>query len=177
MTNVQEGSPADQAGIKRGDTIVTYEGKAIADPRELQRAVTRTAVGSDVKMVVIRDGKTLTLKTRLAEHPDTKKMAQVDTPSETSQLAGLTVDEITPQLARRLNLTPNTSGVVVTAVQPGSHADNAGLQQGDVISEVNRKPVHNLSEYKVVISDLSDERPALLLVHRQGVPIFLTVKV
>lgn len=177
VTNVHQGSPADQAGIKRGDTIVSYEGQTIEDPRGLQRAVTRTAVGSDVKMMVIRDGKTLTLSTTLGEQPDTKNFAKVDTPSANSQLAGLTVEEITPQMARRLNLSPEMSGVVVTAVQPGSHADNAGLQQGDVISEVNRKPVHNLSDYKVVVSDLSDTRPALLLVHRQGVPIFMTVKV
>jgi len=177
VTNVHDGSPADHAGIKRGDTIISYEGQPIDDPRGLQRAVTRTAVGSDVKMIVIRDGKPLTLSTTLAEHPDTKKIAKIKTSSETSQLAGLTVEDLMPQMARRLNLTAEMRGVVVTAVQPGSHADNAGLQQGDVISEVNRKPVGNLSDYKVLISDLSDKQPALLLVHRQGVPIFMTVKV
>lgn len=177
VTNVHKDSPADQAGIKRGDTIVSYKGQVIDDPRGLQRAVTRTAVGNDVKIMVIRDGKTLTLKTTLGEHPDTKKIAKIEAPSATSQLAGLTVEEITPQMARRLNITSEMNGVVVTAVQPGSHADSAGLRQGDVISEVNRKPVRNLSDYKVVISDLSEKKPALLLVHRQGVPIFMTVKV
>ncbi len=177
VTNVHKGSPADHAGIKQGDTIISYEGQPIDDPRGLQRAVTRTAVGSHVNMGVIREGKPLTLSTTLDEHPDTKKIAKVETPSATSQLAGLTVEEISPQMARRLNLTVEVGGVVVTAVQPGSHADTAGLQEGDVISEVNRRPVRNLSDYKVVISDLSDKRPALLLVHRQGVPIFMTVRV
>lgn len=177
VTNVRENSPADQAGIKRGDTIVSYEGQPIADPRGLQRAVTRTAVGSHVKMTVVRDGETITLNTTLAEHPDTRKVAQVKAPSDTSQLAGLTVEDLSPQMARRLKLTAETSGVVVTIVQPGSNADSAGLQQGDVISEVNRKPVHNMDDYNTAISDLPDAKPALLLVHRQGIPIFMTVKV
>ena len=68
-------------------------------------------------------------------------------------------------------------GVVVTAVQPGSHADSAGLQQGDVISEVNMKPVRTKKDYQSVVTQLPHERPALLLVYRQGVPIFMTVKV
>ncbi|MCH7615320.1 MAG: PDZ domain-containing protein, partial [Nitrospinae bacterium] len=63
------------------------------------------------------------------------------------------------------------------SVQPGSHADSAGLQQGDVISEVNRTPVHTMKDYHSAISHLPHERPALLLVHRQGIPIFMTVKV
>ena len=161
----------------RGDTIVTYEGQPIADPRALQRAVTRTTVGRSIEMTVIRNGTSITLNTTLVEHPDTKKVARVNTPSDTPQLAGLTVEEITPQMARRLQLTTQTNGVVVTAVQPGSHADSAGLQQGDVISEVNRKPVHTMKDYHSVLARLSHERPALLLVYRQGVPIFMTVKV
>ena len=119
----------------------------------------------------------MTLNTTLAEHPDTKKIAAVNTPPESTKLAGLTVEDITPQMARRLQLTTETSGVVVTAVQPGSHADSAGLRQGDVINEVDRKPVRNTQDYHTAISNLSDERPALLLVHRQGIPIFMTVKV
>ncbi len=177
VTNVHEGSPADRAGLVRGDTIVTYEGQSIANPRALQRAVTRTTVGRSIEMTVIRNGTSITLNTTLVEHPDTKKVARVNTPSDTPQLAGLTVEEITPHMARRLQLTTQTNGVVVTAVQPGSHADNAGLQQGDVISEVNRTPVRTMKDYHAVVTHLSHERPALLLVYRQGVPIFMTVKV
>jgi serine protease Do len=177
VTDVHEGSPADHAGLVRGDTIVTFEGQPIADPRALQRAVTRTTVGRSIEMSVIRDGTSITLNTTLVEHPDTKTIARVNAPSENIQLAGLTVEEITPQMARRLRLTTQIKGVVVTAVQPGSHADNAGLQQGDVISEVNRKPVRTMKDYHAVVTHLSHERPALLLVHRHGVPIFMTVKV
>jgi len=177
VTKVHEGSPADHAGLVRGDTIVTYEGQPIADPRALQRAVTRTTVGRSIEMTVIRNETSLTLNTTLVEHPDTKTIARVNTPSETTQLAGLTVEEITPQMARRLQLTTQTNGVVVTAVQPGSQAESAGLQQGDVISEVNRKPVRTMKDYHAVVTHLSHERPALLLIHRQGMPIFMTVKV
>jgi serine protease Do len=177
VTNVHEGSPADHAGLVRGDTIVTYEGQPIADPRALQQVVIRTTVGSSVEMTVIRNGTSITLNTILVEHPDTKTIARMNTSSETTQLVGLTVEEITPQMARRLQLTTQTNGVVVTAVQPGSHADNAGLQQGDVISEMNRKSVRTMKDYHSMVAQLPHERPALLLVYRQGVPIFMTVKV
>jgi serine protease Do len=177
VTNVQENSPANKAGIQRGDTIVSFQDQPVADPRKLQQIVTRTAIGDHVKMTVIRDGKTLTLNTTLVEHPDTRQVAAINTPSDTTNLAGLTVEEITPQMARRLQLSSDIQGVVVTAVQAGSKADTAGLQQGDVINEVNRQPVNSLQDYRTAISNLSAERPALLLIHRQGVPIFLTVKV
>ncbi|MDT7040932.1 DegQ family serine endoprotease [Candidatus Nitronereus thalassa] len=177
VTNVQENSPADKAGLERGDTIVSFQDQPVDDPRRLQQIVTGTAIGDQVKMGVIRDGKALTLSTILVEHPDTRKVANITSPSVTTKLAGLTVEEITPQMARRLKLTPDVQGVVVTAVQPGSKADDAGLIQGDIINEVNRKPVRNVKDYESAISNTSDERPALLLIHRQGVPIFLTVKV
>jgi serine protease Do len=177
VTNVHEDSPAGRAGVQRGDTIVSFQGHAVADPRGLQRAVTRTAVGSPVKLMVIRDSKTITLKTTLIEHPDTKKVAALKTPTASTKLAGLSVEDITPQMAQRLQLTPETKGVVVTAVQPGSHADSAGLRQGDIISEVNRTPVRTTQDYHTAMTQLPQERPALLLVYRQGVPIFMTVKV
>ena len=115
--------------------------------------------------------------TTLSEHPDTRKIASVKALSETTKLAGLMVEEISPQIARRLQLNTDTNGVVVTAVQSGSSADSAGLKQGDVISEINRQPVRNLNDYKSAISNLSDKQPVLLLIHRQGVPIFMTFKV
>jgi len=177
VTNVQNHSPAERAGIERGDTIVSFQRQDVSDPRSLQRAVTRTAVGSEVELQVIRNGETLTLQTTLIEHPDTRKVASVDRPSESTKLAGLTVEDISPQMARRLQLNPETKGVVVTAVQPGSSADNAGLRQGDVISEVDKHAVHSVREYHNIVSNLDEERPALLLVHRQGIPIFMTVKV
>ena len=177
VTNVQENSPADKAGIKRGDTIISFEGQKVFDPRSLQRAVTRTKVGSEVNLKVIRGGETISLGTTLSEHPDTRKIASVKALSETTKLAGLMVEEISPQIARRLQLNTDTNGVVVTAVQSGSSADSAGLKQGDVISEINRQPVRNLNDYKSAISNLSDKQPVLLLIHRQGVPIFMTFKV
>ena len=177
VTNVQNNSPAEKAGIKRGDTIISFEGQKISSPRSLQRTVTRTKVGSEVTLRIIRNGETVTLGTTLSEHPDTRKIASFNTPSKTTKLYGLMVEEINPQMARQFQLNTDTSGVVVTAIQPGSSADSAGLEQGDVISEVNRQPVRNLNDYKSAISNLSYERPALLLVHRQGVPIFMTLKV
>ena len=177
VTNVQNSSPADKAGIKRGDTIISFEDQKVAGPRSLQRAVTRTKGGSKVNLKVIRDGKTITLGATLSEHPDTRKITSINKSSENTKLAGLMVEELGPQMARRFQLDADINGVVVTAIQPGSSADSAGLEQGDVISEVNRQPVRNLNDYKSAISNLSYERPALLLVHRQGLLIFMALKV
>lgn len=138
--------------------------------------MTRTKVGSEVNLQVIRNGKTITLDATISEHPDTRKIASVNAPFENTKVVGLMVEEISPQIAHRLQLNTETNGVVITAIQPGSSADSAGLQQGDVISEINRQPVLNLEDYKSAISNLSDQQPALLLVNRQGVPIFMTLK-
>ena len=178
VTTVQEKSPAEQAGLKRGDTIVSFQGQPVSDSGELQRAVTHTDVGRRVEMMVIRDEQPLTLHTVLVEHPDTKQIAQLNkTTPDPMPLIGLTVEDITPHMARRLQLMPEVTGVVVTAVHLGSSADQAGLQQGDVISEVSRQPVRHVKDYDTVMATVPVERPVLLLVYRQGIPIFMTVNV
>ena len=105
-----------------------------------------------------------------------QKMTHFCKTSENTKLAGLMVEELGPQMARRFQLDADINGVVVTAIQPESIADSAGLQQGDVISEINKQPGRNLDDYKSAISNLSDERPALLLILRQSILIFMALK-
>jgi serine protease Do len=177
VTNVVPGSPADEAGIKRGDVIIEYQGKPVVDPRNLQHQVIRTTVGSEVKMVIIRDGQKHTLKTSIREKGNPTQVAQAGSVEHEGPLAGVAVTNLNQGLAQRLGLEKDVNGVVVMDVTPGSHAARAGLTQGDVISEINRKPVRSQEDFMKVVSNLKENSPALVFIHRGQGALYLTIKV
>ncbi len=176
VTDVRDHSPADRAGLQRGDAIIEYHGQPIANPQALQRAVTTTPVGTEVTILVVRDGKRQSLQTTIIEHPMNQRVASGRQPDSEFTLSGVTVQELTPHVAQRLNVDRLTTGVVVTDVRAGSRAEESGLTQGDIIHEVNHQPVESLKEYQRVVTSLPKGQSALLFIHRQGVPLFLTVK-
>ena len=178
VTNVVPGSPADQAGLKRGDVIVEYQGKPVLDPRSLQHHVIRTTIGTEVKMVVIRDGQKQTLKAEIREQDKAVQVAQAG-PMGTTEgpLAGVAVQNLNPGMAEQLGVEENVNGVVVMDVAPGSYAARAGLAQGDVISEINRNPVRSEEDFRKVTSNLKDTSSALIFIHRGQGALYLTVKV
>jgi serine protease Do len=177
VTNVVPGSPADKAGIKRGDVIVEYQGKPVSDPRNLQHQVIRTAVGSEVTMVVIRDGQKHSLKTNIREQDLPTQVAQASSVEQEGPLAGVAVQNLDTGTAQQLGLENDVNGVVVTEVFPGSYAARAGLAQGDVISEINRQPVRSEEDFVKVVSNLKDQSSALVFIHRGKGALYLTVKV
>jgi len=177
VTTVKENTPADKAGLRQGDTIVRYQDLPISDPRSLQRAVSRTPAGDHARLTVMRDGAEIQLETTIESHPDAVQVAAKTPATEDSGLSGLRVTELTPQLASRLHLAGPVQGVVVEAVQPNSPPERAGLRPGDIISQVNRQPVRSLHEFQRAVSHLVHEQPALFLVNRQGMTVYLTVKV
>lgn len=146
VAKVLEGSPAEEAGFEEGDVIRTFNGYKVRDVRELLKRVGRTEIGKKVEVGVIREGREMTLVTKIGERP-----AEIDEFGEISidKWRGIEVSEITPEIARRFNVR-ELSGVIVSDVEVGSSADNAGLKVGDVILEINRYPVKNLSDYKKV---------------------------
>ena len=177
VTNVVPGSPADKAGIKRGDVVVEYQGKPVLDPRSLQHHVTRTTVGSEVNMVVMRDGHKQSLKAMIRQQDNPTQVAQAIPVGQEGPLAGVAVQNLDNGIAQQLGLEKDVNGVVVMDVTPGSYAARAGLAQGDVISEINRKTVRSEEDFTKVVSHLKDNSSALIFIHRGKGALYLTVKI
>ncbi len=170
IADITAKGPADIAGMKSGDVIVTFDGKEIKDANDLPILVANTALGKTARVKVIRDGKELVLAVTISELKDETVVASVPA----KEKLGLTLQNITPEIAQRLGLDRST-GVIVTGVAPGSPADDAGLEQGDVIVEVNRKSVRNLKEYQQAIEN--GGKPSILFLVRRGEnSIFLALK-
>jgi len=175
VSNVAEDSPAEKAGIKQGDVIVGYQKAPIDDAAALQKAVTRTAIGTQASVRVIRDGREQELTATIGEQVETKQVARAESGDE-SALAGVDVQGLNHQTARELGLRGDAHGVVVVKVEPESQADRVGLAQGDVIKEINRHPVKSVKDYEKIVSGLKKDQDALLLINRRGSSLFVTVK-
>ncbi len=173
VADVTPDSPAAHAGLERGDVIVNFDGTDIDEAHQLPVLVADTKIGKSVSITVLRNGEKRTLHATVAEMPAT---AAAGTPGggaeEEGHAWGLTVSNITPEVAQQLEL-ENTKGVVVTEVDPDSPAGDAGLQPGDVITQVNRQAVHNVKEYRKASAAKNNE--LLLLVTRQGQSFFVAL--
>jgi serine protease Do len=178
--DVMEGSPAEKAGIRPGDVIVTYNGRSVDSSTSLRNMVAQTNVGGEVKVKIIRDGKHKVLKITVGEFP--REFAETGPglsggQDESAALVGLEVTDLTAEIARRLNLSDLIKvGVVILRVKSGSPADRTGLQRGDVILEVNNKSLENVNDFKRLTSRVKKDEGALLLVHRKGRKIFFVLK-
>jgi serine protease Do len=178
VAQVSKDSPAQQGGVRAGDVIVRFQGKPVKDTRALRNAVAATAPGTRVDVAVIRDGRERTLTLTVGKQPAEAAAAAEEAPAEGSGLLeklGLDVEALTPQLAARLQL-EDTRGLVVTAVEEGSPASAAGLQQGDVIVEANRSAVATAAELRRALEGADKAKGALLLVHRRGGSMYLVLR-
>ncbi|MFQ5672785.1 MAG: DegQ family serine endoprotease [Nitrospinales bacterium] len=167
--DVMPNSPASIAGVKRGDVIVEFDHHKIKVMDELPKVVAGTPPGKSVEIRVIRDGKDKKLNITIDVLKDEEeKLASL------GETLGLRVQDITPELAQSLNLKSN-EGVLVSDVVPGDPAGEAGLRRGDVITEVNRKPVHNAAEFHKFTSR-AKKKTILLLVRRGSTSVFIAIK-
>jgi len=173
VSKVVPDGPAAKAGIERSDVIVAFDGKSIDDLGELPRVVAETPVGKTVDVVVLRDGKRKTVKATVGklEEPEVEQAASE--PEKGPAEFGLAVQDLNPEIAQQLGL-DSTDGVLITAVQPGSPADDAQLRRGDVILEVDRSAVRNVGELRKRL-EAADEG-ALLLIRRGDSTIFVPIK-
>jgi serine protease Do len=171
--DVTPNSPADKAGIKPGDIIIEFDRKPIKEMNELPRLVAAVPVGREAEVKVLRNGSPLVFKVQIQELDD-KQMASGS--SQAKPELGVGVQEFTPELARRFRM-DFEPGILVVQVQEGSPAEEAGLQQGDLIKEVNRKPVKDLKTYQDLISGLKKTGNILLRIKRGGMNLFVSLRV
>jgi len=177
VSSVDSGSPAEKAGIKEGDVITAVNGTRVDDPNALRNHIAGTPPGSDVSLTVQRDGKEQQMHARLVELPADKEASNSSgggSEGGGGQL-GITVEPLTSDLANRLGLKRGAQGVVVTDVEPGSAAAEAGIQPDDVILEVNHQAVKSGAELRAGARS-SGSRPTLLLISRDGRNIFVALQ-
>ncbi len=177
IADVTENSPAARANLERGDIITNYHGTTIRDPGQLRALVAETAPGTTVTLSLLRNKKPHDVTITIGELPvERTKISRRDDGRGKGEhvLTGITVENVTDQ-SQRLGQPNLRSGVVVTEIEADSHAERAGLRAGDVIREINRKPVKDIRDFERITNQLSPNSPVLLLLSRGNATIFLSV--
>ncbi len=174
VNDIIDDSPAEKAGVKKGDVIIEFEGIDVKDPSHLKNIVSSTDPGTKSKVVVFRDGRKKTVYVTL-EELENEPQILATTRSE-AQNFGMQVQDISPDIAEHYNLEPDDKGVVVTDVARGSHAEEAGIMVGDVISRIGKKDVSSVKEFRSLIKTAEKDDTVLLLVKRDGISRFYAVE-
>jgi len=173
--DVQPNSAAAKAGVERGDVVLQLNGQEVSGPEDLSVRISQLAPGSLAHLKIFRNGQSKDIDVTLGEFPENAGGGSVETEGKApAALKGLQVQNLTPDIAKQLGLPLTAKGVVVNDLDPASPAADAGIQQGDVIQEVNRKPVHNLEEYRQALATAGNQS-VLLLVNRGGTTLFVVV--
>jgi serine protease Do len=168
VSQVTPDSPASRAGLKSGDVLRELNGTKIKNGSQLQVVVSQTAPGSDIKLGILRDGKAETLSVKVGEYKGDKQVAGNDGgPAQQGKL-GVSVADLTQDVRQQLNIPSQVKGAAVQTVRPASPADDAGLRPGDVIQEVNRKPVQSAEQFADDVHAVPAGKDILLLVYSHG---------
>ena len=173
VADVVENGPAAKAGIKRGDVVISFNSQDVDSQHELPTMVAYLPVGKEVEVVVIRGGKKKTFKVVLEQMEDEPVIAGKSI-EEHQEGLGLTVQDITEQIAEQLNL-KGTLGVLVSGVNQGGLAAEAGIRRGDVILEVNRSSVKDVKSMTEILKRDKDKKSVLFLINRSGRTIFVAL--
>ena len=174
VAQVVSGGPAEKAGVEQGDVIVEFDGKEVADSKDLPRIVATTPVGKNVTVKLLRDGQVSDRQVKVGEMEE--KGVKVSRAPASHKSLGITVQNLTPEIAKQLGLKKDT-GVVATGVEQGSPAEEAGIQTGDVIQQVNRKPVKNVEDFVQKIEKAKNQDNILLLLQRGQNNLFAAVTI
>ena len=172
VADVVKDSPAEKAGLKRGDVIVSLDGKPVEDSTSLRNMVSAAAPGKTVEFKILREGKELSVTATLAEFKERKAVKKVE---YNNVLKGITVQELTASLRDQLGVPENMNGVVITNIGADSPAQGI-LQAGDVVLEVNRHDIKNLSDYDQLVSKIGEKDSVLLLIYREGGTVYITIR-
>lgn len=163
INNVEPDTPAEEAGLREGDVIRTLNGKAIQSYANFRTTIATSNPGDEVTLGILRDGNAMDVEVELGEL-DREVMASNQANDEDMEKSlGFRVDELTPDIARQLDLRPGQRGVVVTDVSQGSNAFRQGLRRGMVITRVNKEPVEDVSDFSEQIRDAAEQDNAVVL--------------
>ena len=173
VSDVERGTPAESAGLRRGDVITAVNGEPVKDSNVLRNEIAQLEPGSEVQLTVIRDGKEQALTARLAAVASEPGGERDTREGSGDARFGMSVEPLTADRARELGVETST-GVLVAGVEPGSRAARAGLRAGDVIEQVDRKGVSTVDGLRSALS--AGDGPALLLVHRGATTVFVTME-
>jgi serine protease Do len=164
VTQIFEGDPADKAGIKANDIITAVNGEPVTSSRELSRRIAALGVGQKAKITIMRDGREKTVTVETAKRQEEQALASKE--AESDEKLGLSLQSLEPDMAARLGYDEAEKGVLVTGVESGSKADKAGVQQGDLVKEINRKPVAGMEEFRKQLNKVKKGDPIMLLLKR-----------
>jgi len=169
--DVEPGSPAARSGLEKGDIIVALNGKPVTDSNQARMSISMMAPGTTANLKVWRHGSEHALAIKLGEMPTENERASAEPENPQGALEGVTVENVNDQTAQQLGLPAHTKGVVVTEINPSSPVADSGLQQGDVIQEVNHQSVTTVNDFERAV-EKAGKNP-LLLVNRQGHTLFV----
>ena len=190
VAEVVPGSPAAQAGVQPGDVIRKFDGRDVNNFNALRSLVAQTQLNKQVELEIVRNGKPVKVTTQIKEQPIDFQSARVspkqgpsqpqppgqsnDQETSSGPLASIRVGELTPEMARQLDLPTNVQGILVAGVDPDSGV--AELQKGDVIEEINQQPVTSVADYNKIVASLDPSQPQVLSVCRHKMRSFLVLR-
>jgi Do/DeqQ family serine protease len=172
VSDVDAGSPAEAAGLKRGDVITAVNGATVKDSNVLRNEIAALQPGTEAKLTIVRDGSQRVVTAKLTELPASNRRTGAEPRGPGAERFGLTLKPLTAETARDLGVSTRR-GVVIAAVSPGGRAADAGLKPGDVVEQIDRKPVTSVEQFRDALN--TGNGPALLLVHRGETTVFVTI--
>ncbi len=177
VSDVTPGGAAAKAGLKRGDVILSYQGRAVVDTNAFRNEIAATKPGSTITLQVLREGKASEMKATLEEMAATKEAANRTEGGNRggSGKFGMAIEPLTPQIADRLELDREVEGVVITDLDPSGAAASAGLREGDVIQQVNGRAVRSTEQVKAGLEAAAD-KPVVLLIARANGSFFVPLR-
>jgi serine protease Do len=179
VSDVFKGSPAQKAGIVRGDVILEFNSRKINDVGALRNIVAQTRIGASVPVKLLRADKEVTLTVTITELPanvpDFVPSSNRDLDIGENALTGITVVDLNPAIAKQLGLEREDRGVVIVKIESGSAAEEAGIRKGDVIQEIDRKRINDLNDFNKIVSKLDADATVLLFINRGGKKSYATL--